>query len=170
MITATLVGERELIARLTAMPAAIHDEVVRTVQRLGYAVEARSKAGYLTGPRPQHLGVVTGRLRGSISHGAADSRSRLEESGSAVYYYVGTNVGYGKLWEEGFMRRIGAGARGGPRTLTGKSLASYIARHPPGTRAVAARPFLAPALHDLQDRILHELGAALTSAVQKGGA
>ena len=80
---------------------------------------------------------------------------------TAAIAYVGTNVSYGAFWEHGFTRKIGAGARGGPRTLSGNALATYIARHPPGTRQYAARPFLAPALASMKAKIVADLGAAL---------
>jgi phage gpG-like protein len=167
MITATLVGDRQLVERIGAMPEAIRAELIPTVQRLGFAVEAQSKGAYLRGPRPTRLGVKTGRLSSSISAGGPGSRSRLETTSRAIYYYVGTNVSYGALWEHGFSRRVGAGARGGPRTLTGGARARYFAQHPPGVKQMAARPFLAPALQDLKPRILDELHAAMLRGMQK---
>lgn len=167
MITATLVGDVQLVQRLGAMPTAVRSEIEPTVQRLGYALEARVKANYLRGPRPTHLGVVTGRLSSSIGAGAPESRSRLETTSATIWYYVGTNVGYGTDWEHGFKRRIGAGARGGPRTLTGAARDRYFAQHPPGVKDMQARPFLAPALQDLKPRIISELQAAQLRGMQK---
>lgn len=167
MITGALVGDKQMILRLRGMMPIVHEEVAATVQRLGYDLEGRVKADYLRGPRPQHLGRVTGRLAASISKGASASRSRFEDHGESITYYVGTNVSYAKGWEEGFELKIGAGARGGPRTLSGRSLESYIAKHPPGTKHIGARPFLAPALHDMRDRIVSELAKALKRGVQK---
>lgn len=167
MMTATLIGDRELVARIGKMPQAVRDEVIPTVQRLGFAVEARSKSAYLRGPRPGHLGVVTGRLSSSISHGSPDSRSRFEAKRDSILYYIGTNVEYGKAWEHGFDKRVGAGARGGPRTLKGAALARYFAKHPPGVKHQPARPFLSPALHDLRQRVLSELQAAQLRGMKK---
>jgi hypothetical protein len=167
MITATLVGDRQLVERIGAMPQAIRDELVPAVQRLGFAGEGITKASYLRGPRPAHLGVVTGRLSSSIGSGAPGSRSRLETTATTIFYYWGTNVPYGAAWEQGFARKVGAGARGGPRTLTGGARARYFAHHPPGVKQMAARPFLAPALQDLKPRILDELHAAMLRGMQK---
>ena len=160
MITGALIGDRELVQRVSSIPQAAHDELVLTVQRLIYAVEARSKAGYLRGPRPLHLGVVTGRLSGSVT-------THMEVTSDSVYGICGTNVGYGKAWELGFTRKIGAGARGGPRTLTGGARERYFAKHPPGVKQVGARPFLAPALEDIKPQALQEIPAAYVRGMQK---
>lgn len=157
MITGYIVGDRELIARMQGVPAAMKAEVDKTVTKLGFELQARVQTAYLTG---QVLHVRTGRLRSSISPGG-DSRSRTVITDTAATAYVGTNVSYGAFWEHGFTRKIGAGARGGPRTLSGNALATYIARHPPGTRQYAARPFLAPALASMKAKIVADLGAAL---------
>lgn len=157
MITGYLVGDRELIARIQGASAKMKAEIDRTVTRLGFELQARVQTGYLTG---QVLHVRTGRLRSSISPGG-ESRSRTEITATSAIAYVGTNVSYGAFWEHGFTSKIGAGARGGPRTLSGQALATYFARHPPGTRQEAARPFLAPALRSMRGRIESELGAAL---------
>jgi hypothetical protein len=51
-----------------------------------------SKRDYLTGPRPERLGVVTGRLRGSIA---------VDLLQAPRYVDVGTNVVYGPVHEFG---------------------------------------------------------------------
>lgn len=158
MITGYIVGDRELIARMQGVPAAMKAEVDRTVDNLTFQLERTVKQQYLTG---QALKVRTDRLRGSITRLAPETRTRVEKGPNFSYGFVGTNVSYGAFWEHGFSRKVGAGARGGPRTLSGQALATYFARHPPGTRAYAARPFLAPALASMREKIVSELGAAL---------
>lgn len=158
MITGYIVGDRELIARMQGVPAAMKAEVDKTVDKLCFELEASVKTQYLTG---QVLRVRTDRLRGSITRRAPETRTRVVITDTAAIAYVGTNVSYGAFWEHGFTRKIGAGARGGPRTLSGNALATYIARHPPGTRQYAARPFLAPALASMKAKIVADLGAAL---------
>lgn len=164
MISGFIVGDKALVARIAGAGAVVKAEIDATVQKLGYALQARVQTQKLTG---QVLRVRTGRLRSSIAQGAADSRSRFESTDTHAYAFVGTNVSYGAAWEHGFNRRVGAGARGGPRTLSGKALDSYIRRHPPGVRAVAARPFLAPALFEMRATIQTELGAALKRGMEK---
>jgi len=163
MISGYIIGDKALVARISGAGATVKAEIDQTVQKLGYALQARVQTQKLTG---QVLRVRTGRLRSSIAQGSADSRSRFESTDTTAFAYVGTNVSYGAAWEHGFNRKVGAGARGGPRTITGKALETYIRRHPPGVRAVAARPFLAPALLEMRAQIQNELGAALKRGME----
>jgi phage gpG-like protein len=167
MITGYIIGDKALIARLSGAGAAVKAEIDVTVAKLGFQLQRKVQMSYLTGPRPVHLGVVHDRLRSSITQGNPESRSRFESTDTSAIAYVGTNVSYGALWEHGFNRKVGAGARGGPRTLSGKALDSYIRRHPPGVRPVAARPFLAPALFEMRAQIVTELGAGLKRGMER---
>ena len=54
----------------------------------------RIKTGYLTGPRPEKLGVVTGRLRSSIHY-------VLNPNPFKITAEVGTDVSYGAIHENG---------------------------------------------------------------------
>jgi phage gpG-like protein len=165
MMTGTIVGDRELVAALNAAGPKVKAAIDAEVQKLGYALQLRVQSDWLRGPRPTRLGVVTGRLLRSITQGAGDSRSRFVSTATTAYAYVGTNVEYGAPWEYGFQRKIGAGSRGGPRTLMGKALQTYIAKHPPGVKNVGARPFLAPALEEFKPIALRELTAAANNAM-----
>lgn len=167
MITGYILGDRELVRRLDAMPGEAKARVDRTVVALGHELEARVKSAYLRGPRPQRLGVKTGRLLSSITQGGADSRTRFESTPDQAFYYVGTNVSYGAGWEYGFNRKVGAGARGGPRNLSGTAMARYFAKHPPGVKEVPARAFLRPALQDLRAHIVERLQFALRDSAQR---
>ena len=164
MITATIIGDRELVAHLRALPDVAKRDIDATVQKVGFRLEQIVKRDYLRGPRPQNLGVVTSKLITSITKGAADSRTRFESLPMQANYYVGTNVAYGALWENGFTRRVGAGARGGPRTLSGNALARYMAAHPPGEKAVGARPFLKPGLRDVKATFIEQMQLCLKRA------
>jgi phage gpG-like protein len=167
MISGYLVGDKAMIARFQAMPAAVKSALDDEVQKLGYALQLRVQRDYLRGPRPTRLGVKTGRLLRSITQGGSDSRSRFESTATTSYAYVGTNVEYGAPWEYGFAKRVGAGARGGPRTLMGKALETYISKHPPGTKQMAARPFLRPALEDMRSQIVERLQRVLSETAQR---
>lgn len=164
MITASIVGDRELVAHLRELPAVAKRDIDQTVQKVGRRLEDIVKRSYLRGPRPEHLGVVTSKLITSITLGAPYSRTRFESLPNQANYYVGTNVAYGALWEYGFTRKIGAGARGGPRTLSGNALARYIAAHPPGEKAMAARPFLKPGLRDIKATFIEQMQLCLKRA------
>jgi phage gpG-like protein len=168
MISGYLIGDKALIAKMNAMPATVKGAIDATVMKLGFALQAKVQADYLRGPRPDRLGVKTGRLLGSITQGDADSRSRFESTPTTSLAYVGTNVSYGQFWEYGFSRRVGAGSRGGKFLHMGpKALESYFAKHPPGDKAYPARPFLAPALSDMRDLITQQLSESLLNAAKQ---
>src|SRR5208282_5539853 len=103
-------------AKLRASPAVVNDRIAKAGDQLGVGLARIVTTQYLSGPRPTRLGRVTGRLVTSIPRGGSETRSRLETEGDRFTAYVGTNVPYGAAWEKGFDRKVGAGARGGPRT------------------------------------------------------
>jgi phage gpG-like protein len=162
MITGYLVGDKALVAKLSALPGAIKGELDNTVKRLTEQVKATSQTNYLRGPRPTKLGVKTGRLITSIA-------TRYEFTPTASYGYVGTNVSYGLFWERGFTKRVGGGSRGGLFWGMGpQALQTYFAKHPPGTKTYGARPFLKPALFDNRDNIVAEISATLHKVAENG--
>lgn len=79
-------GDRELVARLSAMPEALRRALVRKVTTLGYKLEAKVK-GKLSG---DVLKVRTGALRRSIFFAMAESTSdavkgKVASSGDVRY-------------------------------------------------------------------------------------
>lgn len=58
-----------------------------------------SKEKRLTGPRPKFLGVVSGRLRSSLSVSRSIEREKFK-------FFIGTNVKYAKFHELGFKGRL----------------------------------------------------------------
>ena len=116
----SLQGLNELLAKLNA---ATQQEVFLSSLKLsGLFLAGWSKQYRLSGPRPQFLGVVTGRLRSSITAGEP------EHQGNTYTEKIGTNVVYGAIHEFGGM--------------TGRNHSVLI---PP-------RPFLRPAIEDTDNR------------------
>ncbi len=165
MITGSIIGDRELIKRLEGMPAAAKARIDATVVALGYELEARVKTTYLRGPRPGKLGVKTGRLLSSITHGAADSRSRFESSPTSSVYYVGTNVPYGAMWERGIRAHdvVAKNAKALHFMWHGQEFFRRRVHIP----AQAPRPFLRPALDDLRAHIVERLQIALKTSMEQ---
>lgn len=166
MISATIVGDRDLIARIGEMPRTVHDELAREVKRLGFKLEALVKTQYLTG---QVLKVRTGRLKSSITQGAAESRSRFSDTGTEVAYFVGTNVKYGRTWEYGadvpaYTVRP-KNARALHFNVGGRDVFAMKAEIP--AHHIAARPFLAPALAQMKQEIIDGMQAALKRGMEK---
>lgn len=78
------------------MRISLIQEMNQTAQRL----ILRAKQDYLSGPRPEILDVVTGRLRSSIY-------GRVRESGKTVTIAFGTDVPYAPIHEFGGRTRNG---------------------------------------------------------------
>ena len=162
MITAEVVGSREAIQRISQLGGKVQDELKISVTRAAIMLLSFVKASKLSGGV---LNVKTGRLRRSINQ-------QVKSDDKSVIGQVGTNVNYGRFWELGFDRKLGAGTRGGPgarggKVLTGKSLASYNAKHPAGTKHEAPRSFLASSLADKRAEIVAEINNGLKRATSK---
>jgi hypothetical protein len=152
-ITGTIVGLEKVVANFTEAGAAYSLRVSKAVHAGGLDVLARVKDTYLNGDA---LNVRSGRLRRSTNE-------KFYDGGNSFTSTVGTNVSYGRAWELGFDRKIGAGARGGPRTLkTAKAIARYQQKHPVGVKHYDARAFLQPSLADMKDKIHARIAAALS--------
>ncbi len=93
MISGVLIGDKELVAKIRSFPDAARPDLDRTVQKLGFQLEANIKSNYLSG---QVFKRRTGKLASSITQGAPESRSRFEANSSQAIYYVGTNVSYAR--------------------------------------------------------------------------
>jgi HK97 gp10 family phage protein len=74
MLSVTLIGDRELVAKLTAMPSKVHDALRRKVTELALLLEAKVKSDKLSG---QVLNVQTGALRRSIFETVEDSPTQV---------------------------------------------------------------------------------------------
>ncbi len=160
MLKGTLIGGELLAEKLGRLGVDVRTATSRGIARACLRILAKVKAEKLTG---EVLNVRTGRLRRSIT------TRMLDEASDRPAGVVGTNVGYGAAWEYGFDRKIGAGARGGPRTLLGKARETYFAKHPPGTKHYAERSFLRTALEEMRPAIGEEINAALGRAIVGGG-
>lgn len=157
MITGILVGDQQVVAAINAMPKRLDEELRKGVARAALAVLKQTVGAKLQG---QVLNVQTGRLQRSIN------ASPVQQDGKSLFATVGTNVRYGKFWEFGGQRKVGAGARGGPRTIHGDALARYTAKHPPGVKQYPARSFLRTALADMTPKIRAEFEAAAARAAK----
>jgi phage gpG-like protein len=158
MISGVLVGGEAIVARVDAMRSRFDAELRKGVARAALLVQVQIVKAKLQG---QVLNVQTGRLQRSIN------ASPVQVDGSTLFATVGTNVSYGKLWEYGFSRKVGAGARGGPHGLSALALATYQAKHPAGVKQYAARSFLRSALQEMQPKIRDEFAAAAQRAVKQ---
>ena len=189
MITAYLVGDDQVIAKLNRIYPAVQDRLRTAITRLAMQLVRHVVADKLSG---QVLGkyihwTATNRLRNSINVAS------LMETGGTIAQRVGTNVEYGAFWEygfqgvesvRGFMRRnkgsmkaaesFSGSLRGMGMTGLRKSEKLAYARSSgagasfvrPHTRHVniAPRSFLRSALADMSE----EIKVGLTRAVAEG--
>jgi HK97 gp10 family phage protein len=158
MITAYLVGDTQLIARLSAMPEKLRAGVGRAVLRLAQQLQRKVQSEKLTG---QVLKVRTGSLRSSINY-------QVAEDATSVTASVGTNIRYAGIHEFG-------GTQPGRQILPkrGRALAFEFAG---GRRFFASvdrpaahfpeRSFLRSALREMQPTIKAELETAVRGALK----
>jgi phage gpG-like protein len=152
IISGQVIGAEAVQMRLEQTSLAMVKRTRRTVHALGLTMLARVKEIYLSG---ESLNVKSGLLR-------RRTNEKFTEDGTSFTSSVGTNIPYGAAWEKGFDRRVGAGARGGPKKpMTDLAAMKYAAKHPPGTKHYDARPFLTPALDDMRAEIRERLVLAL---------
>jgi len=155
-IILSIEGVKKLLRKLEATRKSAVIE--RSLFQGGLHIAAWSKERRLSGPRPRFLGVVTGRLRSSISV------SRTEHSGDQYITRIGTNVKYAQIHELGLKGNV--------------SIKSFVRKTGRGTALVRShtrkvnmpkRPFLKPSIMDRgnQEQVLNILTENINEAMQK---
>jgi phage gpG-like protein len=154
-ITVELVGDRELAARLDAMPGRLHEGLARAVTRLGLELQRKVQEEKLSG---QVLKVRTGSLRSSIN-------TEITDTPAAITASVGTNIKYAKAHEFGVDHPwlITAKARRALRfEIGGRVIFRKSVRHQP----LPERSFLRSALKDSAPAIEAGLRQAVAAAIR----
>lgn len=171
-----------ILAKLRALPARMATNIAAAMDKQNEKTIAHAQRHYLTGPRPQKLGVRTNRLRSSLT--AAPARV----AGSQVISAIGTNVEYAGVHERGIDKEVTVRAHkrnifrthqtGGGAVFdmkTGKikrvkpkkvSLLQGQATVRSFTRKMKlpARPFLRPAIEDSRLAYAHAVSRAIERA------
>jgi phage gpG-like protein len=160
MITVELVGDRELMARLEAMPRHVHDGLARAVTRLGLELQRKIQSEKLSG---QVLGVRSGALRSSINTEVADSATEISATvGTGSCYAAAHEFGFdGTVGVRAHLRRITA-AFGHPIRPTTVSVRAH-SRH----MHLPERSFLRSALAEMAPAIEAELRAAMAESLAR---
>jgi phage gpG-like protein len=156
VITVQLVGDRELAARLDAMPGRVHDGLARAVVRLGLALQRKVQEEKLSG---QVLKVRTGSLRSSINTAISDTPAAISAS-------VGTNIRYAKAHEYGVDHPwliAAKSARALRFEIGGRVIFRRSVRHPP----LPERSFLRSALKEMAPDIDAGLRQAVATAIRQ---
>jgi HK97 gp10 family phage protein len=161
MIQGWIVGDRELVARLEAMPGKLKDGIGRAVLSLAVELQGNVMSGKLSG---QVLKVRTGTLRRSITQ-------KVDIGEDSVSGTVGTNVTYAARHEYGFTGTESVKAH--LRTITqafGRPLKE-------GSKQISVRAFsrkidypahsfLRSALAEMESKIREQLASAVQAAVK----
>jgi phage gpG-like protein len=149
IIDGTVVGDREVVAKLTKYPEGLRKELRAAIERAGMRVQRHAKESKLSG---QVLNVRTGRLRRSIN-------LRVTEDPAMIQATVGTNVAYAKVHEFGFSGAVTV--REHLRRSKATFRASLVRAHS-RRFSMPQRSFLRSALSDLKAEIKTVLDAAVT--------
>lgn len=151
MISGTIIGGDKAIARFSAMPGRLRDELRAGIGRAVLKLQAYVKTDKLSG---QVLQVRTGRLRRSITE-------RLTEESARVVGIVGTNVAYARVHEYGFSGSVNVREH----LRQSKTGAMALVRGHSRNMHLPERSFLRSALADMTPEIRNEVQAALNRAI-----
>jgi phage gpG-like protein len=149
---------RGLQALRERLSAATGDEVLKSgLTKSAAHISGWVKKNRLTGPRPGILGVVTGRLRSSITF------SKAQKEGNAYVSRIGTNVVYARIHEYGGIIRPG---QKGFLAWKSRDTGKWVFTTKPVK--IPARPFLHPALEDQQNKqdVLNIMVAEISKALE----
>lgn len=158
MIDIKLVGDRELVGRLTSLPSAIRRELTIEMQKQGLALQRHVQLDKLSG---QVLHVVSGVLRSSIN-------LKIDQHENSIVASVGTNVRYAAVHEYGFDGNVNV--RAFDRTVNvvfGRAVGStvqHVRAHVRHMR-IPERSYLRSALADMQAQISEAMAAAVRRAI-----
>jgi phage gpG-like protein len=184
---------QEIANRLAVFPPAMLAGIARAMDKENELTVGHVGKNYLTGPRPEKLGVRTNRLRLSIRRSAATI------DGQRVTSDIGTNVEYAAIHEYGFTgevavkahaRRIFARGRSRSGKRTEIESETFISkkggiirrvktkiRYTRGTATVKAhrrpmkmpaRPYLAPSVADRTENYSQSISRAIIAAWEGG--
>lgn len=161
MLNVTLVGDRELIARLQAMPSKVKAALLRKVTELAFKLESKIKADKLSG---QVLNVRTGALRASIANEVTDTTTSV--SGRA---FSSGDVKYAAANEFGATipahEILPSKAQALAFVLQGKQIFAKRVQMPAVT--IPERSFMRSSLADMKPEIIEGLTEAVKDALKK---
>lgn len=158
MFSATLVGDRELIARLDAMPDGVRDELKKKISQLAIQLQAHVVRDKLSG---QVLRVRTGALRRSI-------QQMVEDEGTAIYgrIYSTGDVKYAAAHEFGFsgQETVRAHTRD---TVFGRKVEPFTVASFTRNMNIPARSFMRSSLDDMAEQLRSGMRQAVVDGMRK---
>lgn len=167
MLNISLVGDRELIQKLNAMPDKVQAALRRKVTQLAIQLEAKVKGDKLSG---QVLKVQTGALRASIANEVQSSGTgvtgRVFSSGDVKY--AGIHEFGGTIHHPGGTPYIVT--KDGAQFIS-KAAAANMKTPPPVTKPrdihMPERSFMRSSLADMKQQIIDGMAAAVREGLVK---
>ncbi|MCE9561890.1 MAG: hypothetical protein K8U57_07535 [Planctomycetes bacterium] len=160
MLSVTLVGDKELVARLEAMPDKLRAALLRKVTYLALRLENKVKTDKLSG---QVLNHKSGRLWRSIQHSVASTPTSV----TGKVYSAG-DVKYAAIHEFGGTTKphiIEAKSAGSLAFAWNGKQAFFKRVNHPGSK-IPERSYLRSSLADMRDEIVAGLEEAASQALQ----
>lgn len=156
MLTVTVVGKEQVIARFSSMKGKIHNKLLKVIYTLALQLEAHVKQDKLQG---QVLNHRTGKLQSSI-------QNDVKETGSSITgrVYSNSSVNYAAIHEYGFHgeEQVRSHIRD---TVFGRKVDPFTV--PAFTRMMnmPERSFMRSSLSDFRDKIIGDMSEAVSEAV-----
>jgi hypothetical protein len=158
VITAHLVGDQDVLARLRGIPDAVNTGLVRTITKLGLDLQRRIQQDELSG---QALAVRSGLLKSTID-------LSLEQSGDRVTATIFSSSAYARAHEFGFTGTVDVRASvRRVRQAFGRPISEKVINIRAHSRRMALpeRSFLRSALEEMGPAIRDEVEAAVREAL-----
>jgi HK97 gp10 family phage protein len=159
MLNIQITGDRELIARFTAMPDQVRRALLKKVTQLALQLESKIKTEKLSG---QVLHVVSGKLRASIFNEVTQTGDstigKAASSGDVKYAAIHEFGGTIEIPEIVAKGKALAFMQGGKMAFYKK-----VAAH---TVTMPERSFMRSSLADMKDQIIQEMTDAVREGVQ----
>lgn len=160
MLNIQITGDREVIARFTAMPDRIRRALLKKVTQLSLQLEGHIKSDKLSG---QVLHVRSGKLRASIFSTATQTGDRTEGRAASS-----GDVKYAAIHEFGGtidIPEITAKGKALAFMMNGKQVFfKKVAAH---TVTMPERSFMRSSLADMKDQIITEMTQAVREGAQE---
>jgi phage gpG-like protein len=155
MLSISITGDRELIAKLQAMPNKVHSALVTEVTRLALDLQRHVVEDKLQG---QVLNRITGKLASSIQHNVTDNGSSI-----IGRVYSNNSVKYAAIHEFGgsIPDRYPVNAKAMHWQVGGRDVFAKFAKG----FTLPSRSFLRSSLADFRDRIVDGMTEAVRKAV-----
>jgi phage gpG-like protein len=151
-------GIQETQAVLRQAEPILMDEMDASARAAAFQVTRTAQKNYLSGPRPTRLGVVTNRLRGSLSEGAPDFVFDLQRQQARITVRTGTNVEYAPAHEFGAIIK--------PKKGRYLAIPTALAKTPAG----ALKGQYAGGLRQIQDLFIQRSKSGVLFAARKAPA